>query len=111
VPQTNSLCCYYTRKCHIHTHTCTNYSRVCEKRTLRIKSHSACENLNRRVVITFVRVEITLQHSHNHTCECHDHTHTCQNHTLRVKITLVRVAITVVSVVITIVRLKIRMRG
>jgi hypothetical protein len=37
-----------------------HYSLVSGNRTLRVKSHSACENRTLRVEITLARVEITL---------------------------------------------------
>jgi hypothetical protein len=72
--------------CHIHTHTCQNYSRVSENYTLRVKSHSACGNRNLRVEINLMRAEITL---------------------VRVVISIVRVVLTLVSVIITLIRVKI----
>jgi hypothetical protein len=50
----------HTSECHIHTHTCQNYSRVSENHTLRVKSHSACGDCTLRVEINLVLVEITL---------------------------------------------------
>jgi hypothetical protein len=52
-------CRYHTRESHIHTHTCQTYCRVRRKDTLRVKSHSACENLTMRTETNLVRVEIT----------------------------------------------------
>jgi hypothetical protein len=46
--------------CHIPTHTCQTYSRVCRKHTLRVKSHFACGNLTMRAEANLVRVEITI---------------------------------------------------
>jgi hypothetical protein len=106
---------YHTRESHIHTHACQNYSRVSGNLTLRVKSHSACDNRTLHVEINLVRVEITLIRAcryhtarriytlrvrvtfervdcRMYTREYHIYTHTCQTysrvcrkHTLRVK--------------------------
>jgi hypothetical protein len=65
--------------------TCQNYSRMCIKHTLRVKSHSACGNHTLRLEVNLVRVKSTLE---------------------RVLITFVRVVITLVNVIITLIHVK-----
>jgi hypothetical protein len=76
--------------CHIHTHTCQNYSLVYRNAILHVNSNVACGNRTLRVEINLVRIEITLVRVVTtfvrvvSSSECQNHTHNhiraCQKH-------------------------------